>query len=119
MKRRVVITGMGTINPLGHNTQDTWENVKKGVCGIDRITQIDTSEFKVKIAGEVKDYNPDEYLDKKEAKRMDRYTQFAMIAAKEAFADSGLDMTKENPLRCGTIVSSGIGGLKTIDSEHD
>lgn len=119
MKRRVVITGMGTINPLGHNTQDTWENVKKGVCGINRITQIDTSEFKVKIAGEVKDYNPDEYLDKKEAKRMDRYTQFAMIAAKEAFADSGLDMTKENPLRCGTIVSSGIGGLKTIESEHD
>ena len=80
MKKRVVITGMGTINPLGHNTQDTWENVKKGVCGINRITQIDTSEFKVKIAGEVKDYNPDEYLDKKEAKRMDRYTQFAMIA---------------------------------------
>ena len=74
MKKRVVVTGMGTINPLGHNTQETWENVKKGVCGIDRITQIDTSEFRVKIAGEVKDFQPEDYLDRKEAKRMDRYT---------------------------------------------
>ena len=119
MKRRVVITGLGTINPLGHNTQETWENVKKGVCGIDRITQIDTTQFQVKIAGEVKNYQPEEYLDKKEAKRMDKYTQFAMIAAKEAFADSGIDMEKEDPLRCGTIVSAGIGGLKTIESEHE
>ena len=93
MKRRVVITGLGTINPLGHNTQETWENVKKGVCGIDRITQIDTTQFQVKIAGEVKNYQPEDYLDKKEAKRMDKYTQFAMIAAKEAFADSGIDKT--------------------------
>lgn len=119
MKRRVVITGMGTINPVGHNLEETWENVKKGVCGIDKITQIDTTNFTVKIAGEVKDFDPAEYIDKKEAKKMDRYTQFAYIAAKEAFADSGLDMTKEDPYRCGTIVSSGIGGLKTMEAEHE
>lgn len=119
MKRRVVVTGLGTINPLGHNTQDTWENVKKGVCGIRTITQIDTSEFQVKIAGEVENFKPEDYLDKKEAKRMDRYTQFAMIAAKEAFADSGLNMEQEDPYRCGTIVSAGVGGLKTIEAEHE
>ncbi len=118
MKRRVVITGLGTINPLGHNTQETWENVKKGVCGIDEITQVDTSEFKVKLAGEVKNYAVEDYIDKKEAKHMDRYTQFAMIAAKEAFADSGINMEQENPLRCGTIVSAGIGGLKTQEEEQ-
>lgn len=119
MKRRVVITGLGTINPLGHNVQETWENAKKGVCGIDRITQIDTSGFQVKLAGEVKDYVPEAFLDKKEARRMDRYSQFAMIAAREALADSGVKIEQENPLRCGTIVSSGIGGLKTIENEHE
>ena len=117
MKRRVVITGMGTINPLGHNLKETWENVKKGVCGIDRITQIDTSGFSVKLAGEVKDFDVFDFIDKKEARKMDRYTQFAYIAAVEAFKDSGLDMSKEDPYRCGTIVSSGIGGLKTIEAE--
>ena len=119
MKRRVVITGLGTINPLGHDTKETWENVKKGVCGIDTITQMDVSDYKVKLAGEVKNFNVEEYIDKKEAKRMDRYTQFAMIAAKEAFADSGIQMEQENPLRCGTIISSGIGGLKTQEEEHN
>lgn len=119
MKRRVVITGMGTINPLGHNLEETWENVKKGVCGIDRITQIDTTDFTVKLAGEVKDFDPVNYIDKKEARKMDRYTQFAFIAAKEAFADSQIDMSKEDPYRCGTIISSGIGGLKTIEAEHE
>ncbi|MBR1568528.1 MAG: beta-ketoacyl-[Lachnospiraceae bacterium] len=118
MKRRVVVTGMGTINPLGHNVEETWENVKKGVCGIDEITQIDVSQYKVHLAGEVKNYHVEDYLDKKEAKHMDQYTQFAMIAAKEAFAESGLDMTKEDPYRCGTIISSGIGGLKTTEAEH-
>lgn len=119
MKRRVVITGLGTINPLGHNVQETWENAKKGVCGIDRITQMDTSAFQVKLAGEVKNYCPDDFLDKKESRRMDRYTQFAMIAEREAMKDSGLNIEQEDPLRCGTIVASGIGGLKTIESEHE
>jgi len=116
--RRVVITGMGTINPIGHNTEETWASVKAGVCGIDEIKTVDISNFKVKMAGEVKDYNPEDYFDRKEARHMDRYSQFAMIAAKEAFADSGLDMEKENADRCGTIVSSGIGGLITQGAEH-
>lgn len=118
MKRRVVITGMGTINPLGYDVEETWKNIKAGVCGIDEIKSVDTTNFKLKIAGEVKDYEPEKFLDKKEARKMDRYTQFATIAARQAFKDSGLDMTKEDPYRCGTIISSGIGGLQTIESEH-
>lgn len=116
--RRVVITGMGTINPVGHDLSETWEGIKEGRCGIGEITQIDTTDYKVKIAGEVKDYEPEKFLDKKEARKMDRYTQFATIAAREAFKDSGLDMEAEDPYRCGTIISSGIGGLKTIENEH-
>ncbi len=119
MKRRVVITGIGTINPIGHNLEESWENAKKGVCGIDFNKQIDTTNFKVKMAGEVKDYNPTDYLDKKEARKMDRYTQFGIIAAREAIKDSGLDIEKEDPFRCGTIVSSGIGGLITITEQTE
>ena len=79
--RRVVITGIGTINPVGHNLEESWANVKKGVCGIDFTKQIDTTDFKVKVSGEVKDYDPANFLDKREARKMDRYTQFGMIAA--------------------------------------
>lgn len=118
MSRRVVITGMGTINPVGHNLEETWENIKAGVCGIDKISQIDVSGYKVQMAGEVKDYVPENFLDKKEVRKMDRYTQFGMIAAREALKDSGLDMEKEDAFRCGTIVSSGIGGLKTIEENY-
>ena len=115
--RRVVITGMGTINPVGHDLGETWDSIKKGVCGIDFIKQIDTTQFKVKIAGEVKDYDPEKYLDKKEARRMDKYTQFAIIASREAFKDSGINTEDEDAYRCGTIISSGIGGLKTLEAE--
>ena len=115
--RRVVITGIGTINPIGHNLEETWESVKNGVCGIDFTKQMDTTDFKVKVSGEVKDYNPADYLDRKEARKMDRYTQFGMIAAREAIKDSGIDIEKEDPFRCGTIVSSGIGGLITISEQ--
>ncbi len=118
MKRRVVITGMGTINPIGHNLEETWNSVQEGKCGIDFIKQIDMTGYKVQVAGEVKDYAPENYLDRKESRKMDRYTQFGVIAAKEALQDSGIDMEKEDPYRCGTIVSSGIGGLKTISEEH-
>ena len=104
--RRVVITGIGTINPVGHNLEEAWENVKKGVCGIDFTKQIDTTNFKVKVSGEVKDYDPANFLDKKEARKMDRYTQFGMIAAREAIKDSGIDIEKEDPFRCGTITIS-------------
>ncbi|MCR5194949.1 MAG: beta-ketoacyl-ACP synthase II [Pseudobutyrivibrio sp.] len=116
--RRVVITGMGTVNPLANNVNETWDAVKKGKCGIGPITHFDTSELKVKLAGEVKNLDIEGILGAKDAKRMDVYTQYACVAAKEAFEDSGLDMEKENADRIGCIVSSGIGGLSTIAAEH-
>ena len=116
--RRVVITGMGTINPLGNNVTDTWKEVKNGKCGIGPITHFDTSEFKVKLAGEVKNFDAAEVLGPKEAKRMDVYTQYACVAAKEAMEDAALDLEKEDTDRIGCIVSSGIGGLSTIAEEH-
>ena len=116
--RRVVITGMGTVNPLGNNVNDTWEGVKAGKCGIAPITHFDTTDFKVKLAAEVKDLDTAEILGVREVKRMDIFTQFACVAAKEAMSDAALDMSTENPDRCGCIVSSGIGGLSTIAAEH-
>ena len=116
--RRVVITGMGTVNPLGNSVKDTWDGVKAGKCGIAPITHFDTTDFKVKLAAEVKDLDTAEILGAREIKRMDVFTQFACVAAKEALSDAALDMTAENPDRCGCIVSSGIGGLSTIATEH-
>jgi 3-oxoacyl-[acyl-carrier-protein] synthase II len=109
---------MGTVNPIGNSVQESWENAKKGVCGIGPITKFDTTDFNVKLAGEVKDLDVEGILGKKEAKRMDRFTQLAMIAAKEAVNDSGLEFDKEDTSQCGCIVSSGIGGLSTIETEH-
>ncbi len=116
MKRRVVITGMGTVNPLGNNLTDTWENVKKGVCGIGQITSLDVTNHAVKVAGEVKNFDSSAVIDKKEARRMDRYSQFALVAADEAFQDSRLDMEQEDSSRCGVIFSSGIGGMATTEA---
>lgn len=118
MKRRVVITGMGTVNPLANNVADSWKKVQEGACGIGPITRFDTTDFIIKLAGEVKNLEIEELLGKKESKHMDRYTQFAMIAAMEAMKDSALDMEKEDASRCGCIVSAGIGGLSTIESEN-
>lgn len=116
MKRRVVITGMGTVNPIGNNLKDSWANVKKGVCGIDHIKSIDVTEHAVKVAGEVKNFDPSAVIDKKEARRMDRFSQFALVAADEAFKDSGLNMENEDASRCGVIFSSGIGGMASTES---
>ena len=118
MKRRVVITGMGTVNPLANNVADSWKKVQEGACGIGPITHFDTTDFVIKLAGEVKNLEIEELLGKKESKHMDRYTQLAMIAAMEAMKDSALDMEKEDASRCGCIVSAGIGGLSTIESEN-
>ncbi|MFV0396123.1 MAG: beta-ketoacyl-ACP synthase II [Coprobacillaceae bacterium] len=117
-KRRVVVTGLGAITPIGNNVSETWKSVKDGVCGIDNITLYDTSEMKVKVAGEVKNFNPADYIDKKAARKMDRYTQFAMVAAKEAFKDSKIDINTIDATRFGVILSSGMGGLGTIEKEH-
>ena len=117
MKRRVVITGLGAITPVGNNTEEFWKNIKAGKCGIDEITAFDTTNYKVKLAGEVKNYNPEDYFDKRTAKRMDRFSQFAIIAAKEAWEDSKLDKEKENMERVGVILGSGIGGLNTMEKD--
>lgn len=118
MRRRVVITGMGTINPVGNNAAETWESVRRGACGIAPITQIDTTQHKVKLAGEVKGFDPLKHFARTAAHRMDRFTQLGVVAAREAFAASGLDMAKEDAARCGTLFSSGMGGLGTLEENY-
>ncbi|MGN0435219.1 MAG: beta-ketoacyl-ACP synthase II, partial [Wujia sp.] len=118
MKRRVVITGLGAVNPLGNNIKDTWDNVKKGVCGIAPITLIDVSDHAVKLAGEVKNFDPTVAIEKKETRRMDRYTQLSLVAATEAFNDSNLNMENEDAARCGVIFSSGIGGMASTEANY-
>ena len=115
--RRVVVTGLGAITPIGNNVKDMWEAVQNGVCGIAPITLYPTEDRKVKLAGEVKNYQPEDYMEKRDAKKMDRFTQFAMIAADEAIEDSGINLEECDTDRCGIIVSSGIGGLSTIQRE--
>jgi 3-oxoacyl-[acyl-carrier-protein] synthase II len=115
--RRVVVTGIGAITPIGNNANEFWDGIKNSKCGIDKITLFDTTNFKAKLAGEVKNYNPDDYFDKKASKRLDRYSQFAIIAAKEAFNDSNLNIDNIDAERFGVVVGSGIGGLYTIEEQ--
>lgn len=117
-KRRVVVTGIGTINPIGHNLEETWKSIEEGKCGIAPISLFDTKDMKVTLAGEVKDFDVTKYIDKKEAKKMDRFIQMGMIAAKEAVTDSGLDINNIDSHRFGVIVSSGIGGLGSIEKNY-
>lgn len=117
MKRRVVITGLGAITPIGNNTESFWEGIKLGKNGIDEISLFNAEDFKVKMAAEIKDFDPSNFIDKKEAKRMDRYTQFAVIAAEESIKDSNLDFNKLNRERIGVMFGSGIGGLCTIENQ--
>ena len=117
MKKRVVITGLGAITPIGKDVEETWDGVRNKKCGIDEITLFDTTEYKTKLDAEVKNYDPLEYFDAKQAKRLDRSSQFAIIAAREAVKDAGI--TKENTDfdRVGIFVGSGIGGLRTIQEQ--
>lgn len=117
-KRRVVVTGLGAITPIGKTVEEMWNGVLEGKCGIDYIKGYDTTNFKVKVAAEVKDYNATDYFDKKEVKRIDKFIQFALIASKEAFADSKLDINAIDQTRFGCFISSGIGGQGTIEAEH-
>lgn len=113
-KRRVVITGLGPVTPVGTGKDEFWASLVAGKSGVGHITQFDTTDFKVTIAAEVKDFDFAKYGDKKESKRMDRVTQFAVAAAKLALEDARLDMSQENALRCGVCVGSGIGGINTF-----
>lgn len=117
MRNRVVITGIGAVTPIGNDAKTFWNNCREGISGIDYIKNFDTTDFKVKIAAEVKDFKAEDYMDKKEAKRMDRFNQFAVAAASEAVQDSGIDLGKVNKYRFGVIIGSGIGGLGTIQNE--
>ena len=115
--KRVVITGMGTINPIGHNVNETWESIKNKECGIQEISLIDSSTYKTKFDAEIKNYDPNEFFDPKTAKRNDRYTQLGIIAAREAVKDSGITKENSDHSRIGTYFSSGIGGLTTIQEQ--
>lgn len=118
MKKRVVITGLGAVTPLGNNVDTFWSNVKSGVCGIDFIKSFDTENFKSKLAAEVKDFSPEKFLDKREVRRLDKFSQFAMVSAEEALKDSELDLDTLDKYRFGVLVGSGIGGIGTIEKEH-
>ena len=117
-KRRVVITGLGTVNPTGNTVAESWAAVKQGVCGVGLITLYDTSNSKTKLAAEVKNFDPAAVLDKRECRKMARFTQFALTAAIEAMADAGIKMEQEDAARFATIVSAGIGGLPNMEEEH-
>ncbi len=118
MERRVVVTGLGAITPIGNTVEEFWKGIKEGKCGIDKITKFDTSDYKVKIAAEVKGYNEDEFFDKRTAKRMDLFSQYAIVAAREAIKDAKITAENTDMTRIATIISTGIGGLGTIEKEN-
>lgn len=118
MKRRVVITGMGAVTPIGNTVEEFWQGILENKVGIGPITKFDTTDFKVKLAAEVKDFDSKQHIDFKAAKRMDVFSQYAVVAAQEAFAQAGLDMEKEDPYRVGVIIGSGVGGLGVMETEH-
>jgi 3-oxoacyl-[acyl-carrier-protein] synthase II len=116
--RRVVITGVGAVSPLGTGNQKNWDALVNGRSGTGLITRFDTSAFPVKVAGEVKDFDPEQFIDKKEVKKMDLFIQYAMAASQFAMEDSGLQITEENAERVGVLVGAGLGGLPTIEKYH-
>ena len=118
MKHRVVITGIGAITPIGTGKDDFWQALLAGKSGIGKITRFDASEYSAQIAGEVKDFDPVAYIDKKEAKRMDRYAQFAVAATKMALEDGKVELDKEDRERVGVIIGTGIGGIETLHSQY-
>lgn len=117
-KRRVVVTGLGAVTPIGNNVKDFWAGVREGKVGIAPITKFDTTDYKVKLAAEVKDFNAKDHMDPKAARRMEVFSQYAVAAAKEAYEDSGLNIEEEDPFRAGVIVGSGIGSLQELELSY-
>ncbi len=117
MSRRVVVTGLGAVTPIGNNVDDFWTSVKAGKIGFDHITKFDTTDYKCHIAAELKDFNPQDFMDRKAAKRMESFSQYAVAAAKQAIDDSGLDIEKEDPYMVGCAIGSGIGSLQAMERE--
>lgn len=118
-KRRVVVTGLGALTPLGNTVAESWKNLIAGKSGIGMLTRLDANKFPAKVAAELKDFNVEDYLDRKEARRMDRFTQYAIIAAQMAVADANLSITDQNADRVGVWIGSGIGGLETLEKQHE
>lgn len=119
MDRRVVVTGVGLLTSLGHDAPTTWDKLLSGENGIRKIENFDASNLEVQIAGEVRDFDPTKRIDFKQARRMDRFAQFAVWTSKEAVPDSGLDFSKENPERCGVLIGAGMGGILVWEREHE
>ncbi len=117
MSRRVVVTGLGAVTPIGNNVDDFWTSVKAGKIGFDHITKFDTTDYKCHIAAELKDFNPQDFMDRKAAKRMEPFSQYAVAAAKQAIDDSGLDIEKEDPYMIGCAIGSGVGSLQAMERE--
>lgn len=117
MSRRVVVTGLGAVTPIGNNVDDFWTSVKAGKIGFDHITKFDTTDYKCHIAAELKDFNPQDFMDRKAAKRMEPFSQYAVAAAKQAIDDSGFDIEKEDPYMVGCAIGSGIGSLQAMERE--
>ena len=119
MKRRVVITGMGAVTPIGNTVADFWQNLIQGKSGVTRVSRIDVGDVPTQIAGEVKGFQPDLYMDKKEMRRMDRYTQFAIAGVKMALEDAAVDMSEMPSERVGVVIGSGIGGMETLEEQME
>jgi len=117
MKRRVVVTGMGTVNPLGNNVNEFWKNIRAGENGIGKLTRFEANGYTSKVAGEVKDFIPEKLLEAKEARRMDRFTQFAMVSSLEAMQDAKMNVGDTDPERFGIILGNGIGGIETLEAQ--
>ena len=117
MKHRVVVTGLGAISPVGIGVDQFWKSIISGKSGVDYITLFDTTDYDVKIGAEVKDFDPAQYLDRKEIKRTDRYVQFAVAASKMALADADLEINATNANEIGVVIGSGIGGIKTFEDQ--
>ncbi len=118
MKKRVVITGLGAVTPIGNTVDAFWDGIKKEQIGIGAITSFDMSDYKVKLAAEVKDFKAADYMDAKAARRMELFSQYAVAAARQAYEDSGLDISKEDPYDAGVIIGSGIGSLPALEREY-
>lgn len=119
MKRRVVVTGIGAVTSLSRKVDDLWQRILRGESGIHALKIFDTTDHKVKFAGDIHDWSTEGYIDRKEEKRIDRFTQFALVSGIDAVNDSGIDFSKEDPFRCGVILGSGIGGLNEIEAQHE
>lgn len=119
MKRRVVVTGIGAVTPLGNDAHTTWDNIKQGKSGIGPLTRLNSDEYPAKVAAEVKDFSIGEYVERKEARKMDRFTHYAIAAAKMAVDDAKLEISEENAERVGVWIGSGIGGMETFESQYE